>query len=166
MIDIYEFSHSQDGLRVEYSNLIDIYRITTRDEPRSELFQQQQNILRFALDYFGLQGLACNLKSIKWATGPEPGTRIELNVSTLSGDYARLVLPKIDNRVVVDEKTEEPVLCAKNWYLGALELFGNEVVEFIKGKKAQLALPFDTEASAEDQDTEAVSVEFKAAANQ
>jgi len=154
VIQLYEFNHSADGLRVEYSNLVDIFRITTRDEPRSELLQQEQNILRFALDYFGLSGVACSLRSLKWSTGAEPGTRMELNVSTASGELARMILPKIDKRVVYEsEESEEPADCAKNWYLGHLELFEKEVEEFIKGKKAQLALPFE-EALAEEHESD------------
>ena len=154
MIQLYEFNHTADGLRVEYSNFIDIFRITTRDEPRSELLQAEQNILLKALDYFGLLGVECSLRSIKWSTGAEPGTRIELNVTTSAGEYARMILPKIDKRVVYDSPENDlPADCAKNWYLGHLEVFEKEVEEFIKGKKAQLALPFD-EAPAEEPESD------------
>lgn len=155
MIQLYEFNHSADGLRVEYSNLVDIFRITTRDEPRSELFAAEQNILRHALDYFGLLGIGCSLRSVKWSTGAEPGTRIELNVTTASNEIARMVLPKIDKRIVYDSpESELPADCAKNWYLGHLEVFEKEVAEFVKGKKAQLALPFEMEAAEDEPESD------------
>jgi len=139
---LYLFKHADGGIVVEYDNGADVVRLTTMDQPREDLLQAEQNILRFAMDHFGITGIACSLRSIDISHGDNAGTKLTLNIPTHTGDRARLVMPKISDHVVVDKKGE-PVDCPKNYYLGHLEVFEKEVTEFIKGKKAQLALPFD-----------------------
>lgn len=161
---LYEFKSSEDGTMVEYDNGAFLLRLTTPESPHHDLCAAIQNVLTYALEHYGITGMPVSLRQVSFSYGDNSGTKLILNVSTQTGDYARLVLPKITDNVVVDKNTREPIECPKNRYLEAIAVLSQEIQAFIKGKSDQLILDFYDRDDSDD-DAESTVVEFNKAAN-
>ena len=160
---IFEFKFCDAGTMVEYDNGAFLLRVTTAEQPHHELYASIQNVLRHALSHFGIASIPASLRQLSFSYGDEAGTKLILNVSTQTGDYARLVLPKITAREVVNNKTLEPIDCPKNSYLEAIAIMTQEIQAFIKGKSSQLILDFYDHDRSEEEPGKVVG--FDRAAN-
>jgi hypothetical protein len=138
-----------DGYQVEYSTrpLGDVIRLDTVDGPRKELFEAVNDLVRTALAHFGLADMGVYFRQVKITDGDEPKSKIELNVACRNAEKrARLQLPTVSRREVVDAVTDEPAeFDTRNIYNRALNQFIEEAQEYVRGKRQQMSFDFEDE---------------------
>lgn len=148
------------GIVVDYSTINESFRIDTGDEPKMELFAAAGRLIYAGLMLFGFSGMQASLHMVEVSHGEEPGSKLTLRVQTTNGEKAKIVCPKVDRAGMVDwSKGGERIDHPQNDYNDALEGFLLHVEEFVRGKRLQMALPFDAaQEDAEGEDSEGQAV--------
>lgn len=132
------------SITVDFSNYHESFRISTDDDPSGDLLASSQNVVHAALVVHGLSGVACKFNTVEISHGEEPGARMTLDVPTQTGEFARIVLPKLSTYQIIDWKNGGvPKVCPQNDFISVFEVFLQFVKEFVHGKRMQMALPFD-----------------------
>ncbi len=131
-------------ITVDYSGLMESFRISTSDEAKPSLYTAAADVAVLARVALGIIVEGAGFVAISLSHGDNPGSRIVLSVPTLAGDTAKIACPKIDAATEVDFQTGVVIEGhPRNVYNRAVELLEKEIVAFVKGKRAQMALPFD-----------------------
>lgn len=141
-IDKLKLEHGE--ILVDYTGLSESFRIATMDEAQTSLYQAAADVAILARAALGIITERAGFVSISFSHGDEPGTRVLLSMPTFVGDPAKIACPKISAAIVKDHETGlalegEP----RNVYNAAVTRLEKEIIEFVKGKRAQMALPFD-----------------------
>lgn len=132
----------QGSVTVDYSGLSESFRIATCDEAQTELYAAAANVAILGRLALGMVMERAGFVSIDFYHGDKPGTKLGLSMPTFEGDSAKISCPKIssaevrkDGEVIADHP--------QNLYNAAVEILEAEIVKFVKGKRLQMALPFD-----------------------
>jgi hypothetical protein len=151
MVNVISFKVGET-YQVEYStsdgSFGDVIRITTGEEPQSDLFHAIHGVVDAALAYFECANIGVMFRSVSVSAGKEPKSRLELDVGLHNTDKAgRLSLPPIERAHVedwiVDGQRRDPVDAPQNRYNAALDTLLQEVEEYINGKRQQMSLDFE-----------------------
>lgn len=141
-IDKLKIEHGE--IVVDYSGLSESFRIATMDEAKASLYMAAADVAVIARAALGIVVERAGFVAIAFAHGDKPGTRLILSIPTVTGDPAKIACPKIDAFPVIDSETGEILIDnPRNIYNQAVERLEAEIVEFVKGKRLQMALPFD-----------------------
>lgn len=131
-------------ITVDYSGLMESFRISTADEAKPSLYTAAADVAVLARVALGIIVERAGFVAISLSHGDNPGSRIVLSVPTLAGDPAKIACPKIDAATEVDFQTGVVIEGhPRNVYNRAVEILEKEIVAFVMGKRAQMALPFD-----------------------
>lgn len=131
-------------ITVDYSGLLESFSITTKDEPKASLFAAAANVAILARIALGVTIERAGFVAIIFSRGDEPGSRLVLSIPTLTGDPIKLACPKISEAPVKNHETGFEIEGhPQNVYNAAVLVLETEIVEFVKGKRLQMALPFD-----------------------
>ena len=141
-MSIDKFKFDGDQVTVGFSNIFESFRISTNDEPKSELFAAARMVVHQALFLFGLENVRASLACIEFSNGDDAGTKVLLKIPTMTGDYAKLQCPKVSSRDVVDHETGERSETPQNAFNDAVDEFIVQAEEFVRGKRQQMSLPF------------------------
>ncbi len=139
-IDKLKLEHG--AITVDYSGLSESFRIVTMDEAQTELYQAAANVAILGRLALGITIERAGSVSIDFSHGDEPGTKLALSMPTFQGDPAKISCPKIS---AADMRQDGEVIAdhPQNLYNAAVEILEEEIVKFVKGKRLQMALPFD-----------------------
>ena len=141
-IDKLKIEHGE--ILVDYTGILESFRIATNDEAQPGLYAAAANVAILARLALGVVTEQAGFVAIVFSRGDRPGTRVLLSMPTLAGDPAKIALPKIDAAMVVDHVTGLAIEGhPQNVYNAAVLRLEKEIIEFVKGKRAQMALPFD-----------------------
>jgi hypothetical protein len=139
-IDKLKLEHG--AITVDYSGLMESFRIVTCDEAQTDLYTAAANVAILGRLALGMVIERAGFVSIDFSHGDDPGTKLALSMPTFAGDPAKITCPKIsaaevrkDGEVIEDHP--------QNLYNKAAEILEQQIVEFVKGKRLQMALPFD-----------------------
>ena len=131
-------------ITVDYSGLFETFRIGTGDEARTELYQAAANVAILGRLALGMEMECAGFVAIEFSRGDKPSTKLALSMPTLTGDPAKISCPKIMSYPVKDHETGELIEGhPQNIYNAAVAALEAEIVTFVKGKRLQMALPFD-----------------------
>lgn len=134
-----------EGISVDYSTLLESFRISSVDDPSSEFYSAAGKLISQALQLFGLSGIRTSLQSVEISHGENPGSRITLKAPTADGGMAKIVCPKVDRKPLKDwERGGELVDHPQNHYNEALDAFIAQAESYVRGKRLQMSL-FDSQ---------------------
>jgi hypothetical protein len=139
-IDKLKLEHG--AITVDYSGLLESFRIVTMDEAQAGLYQAAANVAILGRLALGMVVEGAGFVSIDFSHGDEPGSKLSLSMPTYVGDPAKISCPKI-SAAPVRENGEVIEDHPRNLYNSAVEILEAEIVSFVKGKRLQMALPFD-----------------------
>lgn len=146
---LYKFQNGTKDYKIGvlYETHGECYRLQSDDEGRSELYLQASNLVFMACALFGLEDLHASLKEIAFSDGQDgKATRLVLTLPTATADFAKLQLPKVPRREVVDSKTKEPIIDhPRNLYNSAVDLMELQIAEYVQGRRKQAVLDFEAE---------------------
>jgi hypothetical protein len=148
--------HDEKTLKGEYLTL------RSNNSPRPALLSNAQRVVNLAIQYCGLQGLiteqnnlsarvGIGLASITWSDGDEPGSRLEVYVTSIykrknsaESCESKITLPKINDREEMEnigkgeDRISQPVPGSlKNAYNEAVKLLIDQVKAFAEGEVEQ-----------------------------
>ena len=146
-----KIDHGQ--ITIDYSVLLDSFRISTADKAPTSLYSAAADVAILARIVLCLNIEGAGFHTIAFSNGDRPATRLILTVATAENDPAKIACPKIDRGEVIDfEKGIVVQEHPKTVYEHAVQALETEIKEFVKGKRLQMALPF--EQSKEEQELE------------
>ena len=141
-IDKLKLEHGE--IAVDYTGLFESFRVVTRDEAQTSLYAAAADVAVLARIALGIVTERAGFVSISFSHGDKPGTRVLLSMPTIVGDPAKIACPKIDAAIMTDFETGLAIEGdPRNIYNAAVVRLEKEIIEFVKGKRAQMALPFD-----------------------
>jgi len=131
-------------ITVDYSALMESFRISTCDEAKPSLYQAAADVAILARVNLCLKIEGAGFFAIAFSNGDKPGTRLILSVPTATGDLAKVACPKLDRGEMHDfEKGIVIEDHSKTIYEKAVVKLLEEISDFVMGKRLQMALPFD-----------------------
>lgn len=143
-MNIERFKIDHGEITVDYSGFLESFRIATMDEAKASLYTAAANVAILARTVLCLDIEGAAFNAIAFSNGNKPGTRIILTVPTAEGETAKIACPKIAHARESNPDTFEIIRDhPQTLYYEAVEKLKEEIVEFVKGKRLQMALPFD-----------------------
>ena len=128
---------------VEFTTGTKTLRLTTFHEPKAELFMQTANVAAFGKSALGIIAERAAFREIAFSHGDSPGTRLVYKIPTLHGENARLTCPRIDRGHIHNKNGDLVLDDPRTLYEDAVILLEQLIEEFVRGERAQLALPFE-----------------------
>jgi hypothetical protein len=142
---------------VEYSSLLESFRIVTTDEPKVELYQAAANVAILGREYLVLP--IGGFLSIAFSHGDEPGSRLVL-IAPTTEQNAKIACPKISLDEVRDAHLVRIENHPRNIYNAAVTELIRQTVDFVNGKRLQMSLPLEFSSPEEPADEEEAEEEI------
>lgn len=126
-------------------------RILSDDRPRDSLYRAAATVAELALQAVHVSVEGAVFKSISFT---DDASRVELAVGTSGARLAKLTLPSIDKKEILKVRREGSIRIEEtdvenpqNLYNAAVAVLKAEALDYIHGRKEQIALEFDEAVS-------------------